>query len=144
MTRQALLRAYRATRYIAIDGNREVVAMIGLRSPGLDDLLLRHHVGEAAFVTAWNPRSIPQPPALNEAAHARLTMELDAAGVRWLPHRGDGADPAWSAEHGVLALGLDETSATAMALRHGQNAVVVVEAGAALRLVLTALMDGEG
>lgn len=141
MRREPLLRAYRATRYVAVDGAREVVATVEQPSTALDDLLRRHHVDVAAFVTAWNPRSILQPPALNDMAHGRLTAELDAAGVRWLPHRGEGPDPAWAAEHGVLALGLDESSAINFALRYGQYAVVMVEAGGAPRLVLTALID---
>lgn len=140
MSRDALLRAYRATRYIVTDGALVLTVEIDIPAPAIAALLRRHGASCGAFVTAWNPRSVPQSTEVNEAAHRRLLAELEAEGIRWLPHLGQGTDPAWPAEQGVLAIGLDEKAALALAHRHGQNAVVLVDLEAAPRLVSTRLM----
>ncbi|HEV2676954.1 MAG TPA: DUF3293 domain-containing protein [Aliidongia sp.] len=88
-------------------------------------------------MTAWNPRSQPTGPAANEAASAALAAEIGARGLRTLPHRGIGDDPAWPAEQGWFVLDLDETAARALAQAYDQNAIVWVERNHPVRLVET-------
>ena len=105
-----LLRAYRATRYqvVAADDGAPVLAeaRVDERSPALDRLLDEHGARSGVFITAWNPRSQPTPRARNEAAQRRLERELRRRDVRFLAHRGTGADPGWEPEQGLLALDL--------------------------------------
>ncbi len=137
-----LVEAYRSTRYrvVSSDDAVEAEAMIDMPSRELDLLLARHGAGCAVFITAWNPRSEAQGRAVNEAAQRRLEHELRLRGTRFLPHVGVGADPAWEAERGVLALDLPPAEALALAVAYGQHAVVAVEPGQPARLLLTELM----
>ena len=137
-----LVQAYRSTRYrvVSSDDAVEAEAMIDTPSSGLDALLARHGAGYAVFITAWNPRSEPQDRTINDAAQRRLEHELRRRGTRFLPHVGVGADRAWEAERGVLALDLPSAEALALAVAYGQHAVVAVEPGQPARLLLTELM----
>ena len=60
--------------------------------------------------------------------------------MRFLAHRGTGADPGWEPEQGLLALDLPLPQALALAVAFGQNAIVVVEHGQPAVLVVTPLM----
>lgn len=139
----ALLRAYRATAYLALlpDGP-SAEARIGRPSPGMDGLLARLGARSGTFVTAWNPRSRPAPEAENRAAGARLLAEARARGWRALPHRGQGDAGDWPPEEGLLVLDLDRAEALALARRHGQNAVVFCEPGRPAELLAVPWEEG--
>src|SRR5690606_11442370 len=85
-SRAELLAAYRATSYEVIGADERIGARIGRQAPRVDELLRRHGAQSGTFITAWNPRSSPQPEEANAQAHARLAAHLDAAGRRQLPH----------------------------------------------------------
>jgi pimeloyl-ACP methyl ester carboxylesterase len=138
-----LIAAYRATGYRVVDAAGAVLAeaRIGHPSPTVDRLLATHGAGGGVFITAWNPRSIVQAEARNEAAHDRLLGHLRGHGRRFLPHVGVGADPAWS-EHGVFVLDLATDEALAVAVAYGQNAIVIVQKGRPAELVTTELLGG--
>lgn len=136
-----LLDAYRTTRFIAYDEGTPVVARIGEHVPEIDALLRRLDARSGAFITAWNPRSIVQPRALNDAAAARLAQRVTAEGFHALPHRGVSADPAWQAEEGLLVLDIDFDYAIRMATDFGQNAITAVALGEAAVLLVTPLME---
>jgi hypothetical protein len=110
---------------------------LGVPAPEIDRLLDRLEAATGAFVTAWNPRSRPASAADNAAAATVLVAEVAARGLRALPHRGVGDDPAWPSEEGLFILDLDEASARALAEAHGQNAIVWIERGGQPRLVET-------
>jgi len=138
-----LLQAYQATEYVAYDGPVAVGVRIGAHSPGLEAILERHGAASGTFITAWNPRSRPAAAEANRAAARRLAEAVAALGLTALPHRGVPDDPtAWTAEEGLLVLGLGEADAVALAEHFGQNAVVRIEPGAPARLVRTALFPG--
>jgi uncharacterized protein DUF3293 len=135
-----LLEAYRTTRFVAYDGDREVAAMVGQPAPEMDALLERLAAGSGVFITAWNPRSIVLSPERNAAAAARLAARVAAEGFRALPHRGFSTDPAWHPEEGLLVLDIDLDYAVAMAADFGQNAVTAVSLGRPAVLLFTPLM----
>jgi len=139
--RRALLDAYLTTRYVAYDGAVAVQCRVGEHAPAMDALLERHGASGGIFVTAWNPRSVAQPAATNEAAHRRLTAEITRLGLRALPHRGFGADPAWEPEEGLFVLGLAIAPALDLAAAFGQNAIAAVGRGRPAEVLRTALMD---
>jgi len=136
-----LITAYHGTRYQVLDRQGAVlgVARVGEVSPEIDALLAGHGAASGLFITGWNPRSALTEHGLNEAAHRRLEHELRTRGVRFLPHRGVGADPRWS-EEGVFALDLPVAEGLELATAFEQNAVVAVRAGEPARLLLTSLL----
>lgn len=130
-----LLEAYRRTDYRVDDGGYAFVLRIDTPSAPLVACHDAFGVTCSAFITAWNPRSEPTPRASNEAAMAALEHELSEGGWRWL--RGAGVDPsgAWPAEPSLLALGLDESMAVAIAQRFAQHAIVCAGADGVPTLV---------
>jgi hypothetical protein len=140
MSVEALLEAYRTTRFVAYDGDRQVVAMVGEHAPEMDELLHRLAARSGVFITAWNPRSVVLSHALNAAAAARLEARVAAEGFRALPHRGLSADPAWHPEEGLFVLDIDFDYAVRMATDFGQNAVTALSIGRPATLLLTPLM----
>jgi len=140
MSADALLEAYRTTRFVAYDGDRQVVATVGEHAPAMDELLHRLAARSGAFITAWNPRSIVLSPELNTAAAGRLEARVAAEGFRALPHRGFSADPGWHPEEGLFVLDIDIDYAIAMAADFGQNAITALSIGQPAILLLTPLM----
>ena len=130
-----LLAAYQATLYTVETEAGALGVRIGARSPAIDRLLAKHGARGGVFVTAWNPLSRPTGRNANEAANRALEMELEAAGLAFLPHIGRGDDPSWPPEHGFFVF--DPPDPAALGRRWRQNAVVVIERGGLARLVET-------
>ncbi|HEY0662238.1 MAG TPA: DUF3293 domain-containing protein [Lysobacter sp.] len=112
----------------------------------LDGDALRLRVGEPAsdleaywpaqryaFITAWNPASMPHPDSANEAADAELVARLDAA--RTQRHAAWAQDPEgeWR-EPGWLLADLDGEVADLLARDFGQAAVLTWQRGEPVRL----------
>lgn len=131
-----LIAAYQRTGYQVDDDGYAFVLRVEESSPLLRACHEAFDVTCSAYLTAWNPHSVATPTAVNTAAMARLEQELTAAGWRWL--RGQGVDPAgaWPAEPSVLVLGLDTSSAVALARRYEQNAIVCAGPDAVPHLVI--------
>lgn len=130
-----LWRAYRQTHYRVDDGDRGFTLRIGRFSPGLAALYARFDRRCAAFVTAWNPASVP--PADHEDNPRRLQAliaEVQSRGLPWLPGEGRSAEGGW-AEPSVLVLGLERTEALALGRAWGQKAIVQVGTDAIPRLL---------
>lgn len=140
MPADALLEAYRTTRFVAYDGDRPVVATVGAHAPEMDELLHRLAARSGVFITAWNPRSIVPSHELNAAAAGRLEARIAAEGFRALPHRGFSADPTWQPEEGLFVLDIDFDYAIRMAMDFGQNAITAVTLGQPAVLLFTPLM----
>lgn len=134
-----MLAAYQASSYEVVDGDARLVARIDREAPEIDALLERHCAASGTFITAWNPRSVPQPAATNRREHLRLADRIDAAGLCRLPHEGVSPDGDWR-EEGFFVLDLPEKEALAIAEAFGQNAVVRVQPSEPARLLLTGLM----
>lgn len=119
--------AYRATTYVAWQGDEAIEIRIGARTPALDSLLRSRGADGWAYLTAYNPRSIPLSPEANEAAQERLELELRARGVeffRGASRPDDGSAP----EASVLAF-LPCEEAAELGRAFGQNAIVVGRVG---------------
>src|SRR5690242_21823418 len=73
------------------------------------------------FLTAWNPRSRPQPPALNRKAQRRLLADLRAdASLEAYPAMGQGTD-GWR-EPSFWIVGIGPDALERLGDRYGQNA----------------------
>ncbi len=135
-----LLAAYRRTRYCvdAPNGSRFELR-IGQRCPALDELLQGRGAHGAAFITAWNPRSVALPAAENQARQQHLREDIVSRDLSTLPGQGLPPDPSWEPEDSLLVLDLDVPEALALALAHEQYAIVYHRRGQASELLLTPL-----
>jgi hypothetical protein len=133
--RCALDAAYRATSFF-VDGPAGRFAIrVGRPSAEADDLLDRHGASAWAYVTAYNPGSVPTPAAANAARQRELEQTVAEYGYPYCRGEGAGDDGAWLPEPSLLVLGASEVEAVALARRFGQRAVVCGERGGPARLV---------
>lgn len=124
MTDDALLVAYRATRYRVTQDPHDFTLRVGEPSEDLLDLYSNFGVLSAAFLTAHNPFSEPVSKEANEAAQMALLGLLTASGAPFLHGRGEGEDGDWPPEPSVLVLGLTREDAEAIGRRFDQNAIL--------------------
>jgi hypothetical protein len=77
-----------------------------------------------AYLTAWNPGSIPQMEFVNRGKQEELELSLRGSGFSVLP--GVSKDPAgeWPDEEGIFAFGLGWEHALTLGRRFGQNAIL--------------------
>jgi hypothetical protein len=131
-----LLAAYRAAHYKVTDTATPFVLRVGHRSAELAALHLASGVNCSAFITAWNPRSVPRSESLNRALQQRLESEL--AAMRLTLRAGIGEDPAgvWPGEPSVLVLGIPRSEAERIGHRFDQLAIVWSGQSAVPELVL--------
>lgn len=132
---QMLDAAYRRTRYEVDVPDGSLVLQINVPSPGLLAVHDRFGSSCSTFLTAWNPRSVPQTPEWNNAAQACLCARLAALGLPRLTGRGCDPDAKWIAEESVLVPGLELSAARALAADLGQNAILHSAADAVPRLI---------
>lgn len=119
---EALLDAYRATRYlVCLDGVEWAELRIGCGLPRALQIV----VGERCwgFITAWNPRSLLREESLNLGAQRSLSVALMALpDAQLLPGIGIGED-GWS-EPSLFVTGPSTVALDALANAHQQNAYV--------------------
>jgi hypothetical protein len=131
-----LISAYRATLY-RVDGDGLVAEFRpGRPAPEVDAILNRHRALSAAFLTAWNPRSRPQPQRVNQIRERRLEQMVRRAGLVFLPGEGADATGRWPAEKSLLVLSIGRDAADRIAAAFGQNAYIWLERNRAPRLIL--------
>ena len=132
----AIVAAYRNADYVVLLGNSELHFKVGKPSAELDALLAERSASGAAFLTAVNPHSERRPEAENRAAAAELDRAL--ADVNYSRFPAEGRDPTgnWPTEPGVLVPGIPRAAAEALGRRFGQNAILYMERGSPVELVL--------
>ena len=86
-----------------------------------------------AFITAWNPASIPHSDLANEAANLALVTRLDALGVARQPAHASDHRSAWR-ESGWLLVNLDSRLLNLLAREFGQAGVLDWAFGEPVRL----------
>jgi hypothetical protein len=131
-----LMDAYREADYVVF-AEPEFVLKIGEPSRRLDALLEQEGATTAAFLTAANPRSTPQPPAQNASALSALDQLVAAAGYPWRAGEGREPDGSW-VEPSRLVIGIYRENAEALGRLFGQNAIVFVEKGGPPQLLVLA------
>lgn len=134
----ALVHAYRQTEFRVVDQGFAFTLRIDQHCPELIARLAHFGVTEAAYLTAWNPRSESTAIARNKAAQRTLEAEVAYRGWRFLFGEGVGSDGIWPAEPSLLVLGIPFEAACGLGRKYGQNAIVTVrvDEGAVPRLVL--------
>ncbi len=129
--------AYRQTHF-TVDGGVDpaFVLRIDQASAELLAMYQAHGVGNAAFLTAWNPGSRRLSEDVNGVAQASMEAELCADGLTLIA--GVGVDPTgkWPGEPSVLVLGITLERAQSIGREFGQNAIVWMDHDGVPRLVL--------
>lgn len=135
MNRAALHAAYAAARYRVDCGGQTIERRVGVVDLGADRLLAaagcRTHWH---ILTSCNPASQRLPPAENAARLDALNHELQHRGWAMLPSVNSSDDDTW-VEPGFCVLDAPAENVRALAMRHGQSAIVAGNLGQAPRLV---------
>jgi hypothetical protein len=128
--------AYRRTHYeVALPGSDLLVLRVEVASPALQLVHERCGVTCSAFLTAWNPRSVPQAAEFNAAANRELQQRLAALGLDCWPGRGRDPRGEWPPEESLFVPGLELAAACLHGRDFGQNAIVHAGPDAVPRLV---------
>ena len=113
----ALVRAYLAACYRCDAGDGWCALAIAATAPSLERAFPA--ATGFALLSAWNPLSVPQPRAANEAADRRLHAALSEAGVACCRSIASAGDGGWQ-EPGWLVAGLALPRLDALARRFRQ------------------------
>lgn len=124
-----LFEAYRRTSFFANTPRGRLCLRIGERSQELDQLLVECGAQSWAYVTAFNPGSIPLDLEENECRQASLEQETARCGYAVFPGEGVGDDGAWLPERSLLIAGIGKADAVVLGRRFGQRAIVYGELG---------------
>ena len=127
--------AYEATNY-RVFRDPPFVINIGHPCKLLGRLHEVYGCASSAFITAWNPFSVPTPAKANAAAQARLQDELNSRGAPFIDSIGEDATGQWPGEPSVLALGLSLDTAKDYGVQFEQNAIVWAGTDACPQLIL--------
>ena len=130
-----LLRAYRATRYVARTPRGALTIRVDHSCTKLDALCNEFGASSWAFITAWNPRSLPLPRSENDVRNDALLAALTSIGARVFGGEGIGTDPTWPPERSFLALGVNRAAALELGRRFEQLAIVWGQRGGAAELL---------
>jgi len=132
---QRLEAPYRATRYRVYLPTATEDVCIGRNAPAVDAWLDEHGSGQAAILTACNPRSRPLPMAANRRLQAALLHLLHAMPHPMLPACNKADCSQWPDEHSLIVAGLSRGEARRLAARFRQHALVWLERGRSARLI---------
>lgn len=101
----------------------------------LGELLERFKSQNWAFISAFNPGSLPLTVDENMSRQRRIEEVLRQEDWTFFPGEGVGDDGLWPAEHSVLVLGIDRARAVELAREFGQNAILAGDESAVPELV---------
>ncbi len=128
------IQAYLETEY-HVHGDAPITLKIGLAAPMLIALHDAHGAESSAFITACNPFSQTLDPEVNKERQAALVAELNDQGLEFIAGIGQHPSTGW-AEPSFLVLAANREMASALGVRHGQNAIVWCGADGVPELVL--------
>lgn len=136
--------AYLATDFVFEAGGRTYILRIGEQNLQVRELLAKHSVQGAAYVTACNPASLPLGEVHNTLAMRALRRDLKAGDDRpRAVYEGAGQDHAgvWPPEPSLMLPGISRAHAEKLGRRYGQYAIVWVDATGTPSLVELADLD---
>jgi hypothetical protein len=129
MTDDALLAAYRRTRFCADTALGRIVIRVGEGHPELDAIVRGTGCETWAYVTAFNPGSVRLSDAENDTRQRELEDGLSQLGHPMFPGEGIGDDGMWPPERSVLVLEIEREAAVQLGRRFGQRAIVCGQLG---------------
>jgi hypothetical protein len=136
MTDDALLAAYRRTRFCADTTQGRIVIRVSESHPELDAILRATGLETWAYVTAFNPGSVRQSDVENDTRQRELEDAIRRLGHPMFAGEGIGDDRTWPPERSVLVLGIEREAAVQLGRRFGQRAIVCGQVGGLATLAL--------
>ena len=136
MTDDALTAAYRRTRFCVDTEQVRLVIRVGEVCPALDALLRATGCRTWAYITAFNPGSVPSGKSENDARQRELEDTVRRLGHPVLYGEGIGDDGMWPPEPSMLVLGIEREAAVELGRRFDQRAIVCGKHGGLAALVL--------
>ena len=118
-----LLAAYLETDYFISD-DPPLLMNIGKQNGDLQILLASFGVDQAAFITAWNPRSRKLSGDENDDRQSALLLEIEQLRHNYLVAYGERAD--WR-EYSYFVMGISKENASDLAQQFEQNAYVWID-----------------
>jgi Protein of unknown function (DUF3293) len=128
--------AYRATRYVVFNDNRNLSVRVGCHSLLIDALLVSKKAESGSFITAWNPFSRSQNADINAYRNRELKHYVSTRGFRFVAGEGRGEIGDWPPEPSIFAFGMTRAQAASIGRRFRQNAIVYVPSGRPAELVM--------
>jgi hypothetical protein len=130
-------KVYEAAEYRVQDYPHDFVIKVGQPCKSIDALCWDYSVASAIFITAYNPRSQRKEDRENQLAQVRLRQRLDELNAATVL-KGLSVDPegVWPPEPSFLALGLSTEEGRRLAADFGQNALLFIEVGQAVKLLM--------
>jgi hypothetical protein len=132
-----LRETYLRTAYVVRAPQGVHALRVGARHPAFDAELLAARASCWAFITAWNPGSLPRTAQENTRAQAELLQVVAGLELVGWPAEGKADGGGWR-EESVCVLDLESAGAVALGRRFGQLAVVIGQVGAAAQLLAVA------
>lgn len=122
-----------------IDTNFQVPELGFVIKIGKSHRLLDKYLSESlalswAFITAWNPHSLPL--TQDENYHRNDLLLADIHTYRYFKGLGVGPDPNWQPEESFLIVGIDKESAITLGRKYNQNAIVFGKKGERAELLV--------
>jgi len=135
MSEDALLSAYRRTRFCVDTAPGRLVIRVGGTCPELEALLRTTGYSSWAYVTAFNPGSVPLSDDENNARQRQLEDTVRELGYPMFRGEGIADEGVWPPEKSVLVLGIAREAAVELGGRFGQRAIVFGHVGGPASLV---------
>ena len=134
MTIEQLLEAYRRTSFLVEIPGETLCIRIDHVSTIPDDLLANEGVHSWAYITAWNPGSVPLSEGENMTQARQLESEVRQAGYKFFRGQGVGTGDEWPPEPSLLILGIAAEDAMQLGRKFGQIAIVTGRRGGPAQL----------
>ena len=128
--------AYQATSFEADLPTGLVRIRVGRPCPGVDEQLKEVGLQDWAFITAFNPASVPQSEPENQQRHVELQRVVASLGLLAFEGAGVPDNSNWKPERSLLILGITLEDAVALGRQFGQNAIVTGSIGKSAELVV--------
>ena len=128
--------AYLNTSYWIEETIKPFKIRVGKSNPQLETLLAEYKAATWAYISAFNPRSIPITYEENERRHDELHCVAQGFGYPTLSGHGVGDDGVWPPEKSLLIIGIGRDDALALGRRFEQSAIVFGERGGIPDLIM--------
>ena len=119
----ALIREYEATDYCFTTRLKTIVIRPGDFNEALHLFMEQERITQWAYLTAWNPFSIPMPARYNHAQQERLRQAIRS--YTFYSGEGRGRMGNWPAEESYFVAGISKAAACKLGRHFGQAAILL-------------------
>jgi hypothetical protein len=129
--------AFRQTDYSFTDGGSTIVMRLDGANLELLSYLGKKQISSWAYITAWNPTSLPQADACNQSQQQHLLEHLKVYEI--FKGEGKGRDGNWPPEESYFVAGISREDAITLGKEFRQTAILVSGKNLEPELVLTCI-----